>query len=82
MIAFRKLRKPATSLESFTILQEAGLLSRELAARLARMAGIRSILAQNYERLDYTIVLDVLRNHLRDVEDLVAAVSEGGPRDS
>jgi uncharacterized protein YutE (UPF0331/DUF86 family) len=77
-IAFRKLRKPATMAESFAILQEAGLLSRELAARLARMAGFRNILAHDYERLDYRIVLDVLHHHLRDVEDLVDAVSGSG----
>jgi uncharacterized protein YutE (UPF0331/DUF86 family) len=74
LIAFRGLRKPGTMGESFTVLWEAGLLTQDLAVRLTRMAGFRNILAHDYERLNYEIVVAVLRNHLVDVEEFISSV--------
>ena len=69
VIALKSLRKPATMGEAFSVLQEAGLLSSELAEKLTRMAGFRNILAHDYERLDYEIIHAVLHKRLVDVEE-------------
>ena len=45
-----------------------GAIEPDLAERLVKMAGFRNILAHDYERLDSTIIEDLLRNRLGDVE--------------
>lgn len=75
IIAYEGLRKPATMAESFHILEEAGIIDPELAGALAKMVGFRNILAHDYERLDYGIVLDVLHNRLQDIEVFLQKVS-------
>ena len=75
LIAFKNLRKPATMAESFRILQEEGLISAELAGKLARMAGFRNILAHAYEDIDGDIVYDVLQNRSKDLEEFLDRIS-------
>ncbi len=75
VIAFRNLRKPATMAESFRILQEEGLLSAELAGKLARMAGFRNILAHAYEDIDGDVVYDVLQHRLKDLAEFLDRIS-------
>ena len=73
-IADRRLRVPETGAESFEILAEAQLVSRELGGALALMVGFRNILVHDYARLDSSIVLRVLREDLRDLERFRDAV--------
>ena len=68
LVADRRLRVPETGAESFEILGEAGVISRELGAALALMVGFRNILVRDYTRLDPAIVVRVLQRDLRDVE--------------
>jgi uncharacterized protein YutE (UPF0331/DUF86 family) len=68
LVADRRLRVPETGAESFEILAEAGLVSRELGAALALMVGFRNILVHDYARLDPSIVVRVLQHDLHDVE--------------
>jgi uncharacterized protein YutE (UPF0331/DUF86 family) len=75
VIAFRCLRKPSTIAESFSILFEAGLISSGLCDRLVRMAGFRNILAHDYERVDPSVLQDVLRHRLADIQQFVRSVS-------
>ena len=75
LIAFKNLRKPATMAESFRILQEEGLLSAELAGKLAKMAGFRNVLAHAYEDIDGDIVYDVLQNRSKDLEEFLDRIS-------
>ena len=76
LIALRRLRKPSTMAESFRILQEQGLISAELAGRLARMAGFRKILAHAYEDIDGDIVVDVLQHGLNDLTEFLEQISQ------
>jgi uncharacterized protein YutE (UPF0331/DUF86 family) len=68
LVADRRLRVPETGAESFEILGEAGVISRELGSALALMVGFRNILVHDYTRLDPAIVVRVLQRDLRDVE--------------
>lgn len=74
IVADRRLRVPETGAESFEILAEAQLVSRELGGALALMVGFRNILVHDYARLDSSIVLRVLREDLRDLERFRDAV--------
>jgi uncharacterized protein YutE (UPF0331/DUF86 family) len=78
VISHKKLRKPTTMSESFSILEEQGLITRDLSARLTGMVGFRNIIAHDYEELDYDIVYDVLHKRLQDIEaflDIITSVS-------
>jgi len=76
LIAFRQLRKPTTMAESFRILQEEGMVSAELAGKLARMAGFRNILAHAYEDVDGDIVYDILQHRLKDLTEFLDRISQ------
>ncbi len=76
VISFKKLRKPTTLAESFHILREDGIISQKLLDDLVKMAGFRNLLAHDYERMDYRIIVDVLRNRLGDIEKFIEAVSK------
>jgi uncharacterized protein YutE (UPF0331/DUF86 family) len=41
------------------------------------MAGFRNVLVHGYDDVDLSIVLDVLANHLGDLELFVAAIRRG-----
>ena len=75
MISQKKLRKPTTMSEAFLILEEEGLIGRELSVRLTGMVGFRNIIAHDYEELDYDIVFDVLHNRQKDIEYFIEAMS-------
>lgn len=75
LIAFRGFRKPATMSESFSILLEERVIEEGLAARLSKMVGFRNILAHDYGKIDYTVVGDVMRTGLKDIERLLTEIS-------
>jgi len=74
-IAYKNFRKPATLSESFYILEENGIIPRELTEKMVRMTGFRNIVAHDYEKLDYEIVYDVLKNRLRDIGNFTAQIA-------
>ena len=76
VIAYKKLRKPSTLSESFYILKEENIISDKLSEKLVKMTGFRNVIAHDYDRLDYSIVFDVLKNKLKDVEDFAKKISK------
>lgn len=75
VIAYKKLRKPTTFSESFHILNEEKILNDELTDNLVKMTGLRNIIAHDYEKINYEIIVDVLKNRLSDIEKFLTAVS-------
>ncbi len=75
VISYKGLRKPTTMAEAFYILGEQGIIAPELSKALAKMVGLRNIMAHDYERIDYGIVLDVLHTKLSDIERFLDDVS-------
>lgn len=74
MVSDERLGEPETNRDLFDLLVRAGRLPEELASTLRDMAGFRNILVHGYQDVDLGIVEDVLRNHLGDLLDFVAAV--------
>lgn len=74
IISFRDFRKPTTLKESFEILEEEKVISLELREKMAKMTGFRNIVAHDYEKINYDIVFDVLKNRLSDIKDFISAV--------
>lgn len=74
VISYKKLRKPTTMGESFTILKEENIIEKELENKLIGMVGFRNILAHEYEDIDYDILYDVLIKKTKDIKDFTARV--------
>jgi len=52
----------------------AGVIEASLAEELYAMAGFRNVVVHGYQDVDKTIVADIVRNHLQDFLEFVAAV--------
>lgn len=74
VISIKGLRKPSTMTESFYILAEERIISAAITKKMVKMVGFRNIMAHEYEKVDYTIVYEVLQNRLKDIEVFVKAV--------
>ncbi len=77
LIAYKKLRKPATMSESFEILGEVRIINTELQETMIKLTGFRNILAHDYAVVDYAIVYQVLTHKLTDVMAFVQAANKG-----
>lgn len=69
-----KLGAPATYADAFRRLAATGHLDEDLAARLARAAGFRNIVAHAYERLDMTRVHRAAREGPADLIRFLATL--------
>lgn len=76
IISYKGFRKPTTYSEAFDILKDETILFPDLADRLVKMTGFRNLIAHDYERIDFSIIYDVLTNHLCDVEDFLVQVRD------
>lgn len=76
MVSYKKLRKPLTMGETFHILQAENLIDDELADKMIKMTGFRNVIAHDYDKVNYEIVENVLRNGLKDVEKFAKKIEE------
>lgn len=66
VISQRRLGLPQESRDAFALLQTAGILPAELAARMQHMVGFRNVALREYTRLNLDIVLTIITKHLDD----------------
>ncbi len=66
---------PEEYAQCFLLLGQGGLLSKELANRLALMARFRNRLVHLYWDVDYGLVYDFLPEAIRDLEEYASAAS-------
>ena len=62
--------------ESFGRLEEHQVLSTEIAASMARAAGLRNVIAHGYGGIDAALVYQAADPGLRDLRSFVAEVSK------
>ena len=67
LIKVRKLGLPRDSRESFSLLEQAGLIDTEMMRRLQGMVGFRNILVHEYQKMDMAIMVKVIEHHSRDL---------------
>ena len=75
-IAFKNFRKPTTYRETFEILNEEEVISKNLTQELVPMVGFRNAIAHDYEKFDYHKVEDVLENKLKYIENFIKVIGE------
>ena len=74
-LAARMLHKsPDSYAACFTILASGGIITNDLADRLASMAGFRNLLVHVYNQIDDGRVWEILQSDLGDLEEYVDAI--------
>lgn len=61
-----KLGVPQDSRDAFTLLQAAGILPADLAAKMQRMVGFRNVAIHEYTRLNLEVVQAIITKQLDD----------------
>jgi uncharacterized protein YutE (UPF0331/DUF86 family) len=74
IVSARRLGEPETNRALFDLLHKAGIVNQPLAENLYAMAGFRNILVHGYQEVDVSIVEDIVRHHLDDLLEFVAAI--------
>ncbi len=59
-------RVPQGYADTFRVLYDQNILSKELFAVMEKMAKFRNIIVHHYDHVDEVIVVDILRKHLAD----------------
>lgn len=68
LVRERQLGIPQSNRDSFRLLADAAVISRDLAERLQKMVGFRNVAVHRYRDLDVAVLVSVIR---RDLEDLL-----------
>ena len=71
-----KLGIPTSSAESFILLAQQGFISHDQARKLTRMVGFRNLAVHEYQRIDYTIVVNIIQEGLGDLIQFVDDIME------
>ena len=71
IVSTRKLGIPQTKKEAFEKLNEKGLISDDMCAKMKGMIGFRNIAIHEYKEIDEEILKDVIENHLVDIKEFV-----------
>ena len=64
LISDENLRAPASVVDAFTVLREAGIVSETLHGALVKMAKFRNVVVHQYDEVDAEIVIAILTKHL------------------
>jgi len=76
IISYKELRRPSTFSESFEILNEHNIISKEVKTNMIQMARFRNRIAHDYGDIDYNVVHDVLISRLTDIESFLEEISK------
>lgn len=71
IVAFKNFRKPTTMRDSFDILQEEGVLTKEFTEDFIKIVGFRNAIAHDYQKLDFKKVYAILHERLSQVEQFL-----------
>jgi uncharacterized protein YutE (UPF0331/DUF86 family) len=66
IISDRKYRTPNSYAETFEILHENNLISKDLFEMMKKMAKFRNIVVHHYDKVDAEIVAGILKKNLND----------------
>jgi len=66
IIADKKYRVPTNYSDTFQVLEEEGLISKKQFKTIKKMTQFRNIIVHHYDKIDETIVVNILRRNLKD----------------
>lgn len=74
IISDRGWESPETQAGIFEKLAERKVIARPLAKKMIQMVGFRNRIVHEYEKIDFKIVYEVWRKHIKDIEQFCKAV--------
>lgn len=75
VVAAQGLGVASTLKQTFTLLRDGGVLASPLCDRMVGMVGFRNIAVHDYQPIDAAILRSIVRDHLGDLDDLLAALA-------
>ncbi|NDU89923.1 MAG: DUF86 domain-containing protein [Ferrovum sp.] len=75
MISGMEVPPPDTMGQTFDCLAQGGILNSELASNLKKAVGFRNIAVHNYERINWAIVHNIVKYHLKDFSEFARVVA-------
>ena len=76
VISYKNLRKPSTMAESFYILEENSLISKDLTQKMVGMTGFRNAIAHDYDKINYDLVYKIIHQDTKDIENFIDIISK------
>lgn len=76
IIANQGLAEPEDNKGIFSVLAEAGIITKESLSFLTPMAGTRNILVHGYDRIDDALIYGIIKKHLINFEDFLNQVRD------
>jgi uncharacterized protein YutE (UPF0331/DUF86 family) len=80
IVAYTNLPIPNTMAESFERLASANIISSSTALRMKKAVGLRDILVHEYQKVDWTILWEVVTNHSSDFHSFVSEIRAASAR--
>lgn len=74
IISDQGLRPPSTYEDAFLVMEEGGIINKNLGTGLQKMAKFRNIIVHRYEEIEPEIVISILRRKLKDLDSFKRAV--------
>ncbi len=74
IVAYTSLPVPNTMADAFEKLSAAKVISEATALRMKKAVGLRNILVHEYQKVDWSILWDVITNRISDFHSFVAEV--------
>jgi len=74
IVSERKIGVPKASREAFKLLEEAHIISSDLAKTLMNMVGFRNIAVHDYQALELGILQSILEKHVKDFNDFTKVI--------
>jgi uncharacterized protein YutE (UPF0331/DUF86 family) len=66
IVAEKKLGLPQNSRDTFSLIEENGIIPSSLSQKMKSMIGFRNIAVHDYQEINLTILQKILENHLVD----------------
>lgn len=76
VIATEGLGVPDTIKDSFLLMEQAGIIGKDLSKRMQAMVGFRNIAIHDYQAINIDILKAILVNHLKDMEEFYTVILE------
>ncbi len=76
VIGYKDERKPISMNESFLILAEEKIINSNLVDTMMKLVEIRNMLAFDYDKINYDIIVDVLNNKVKDIDKFVLVIEK------
>ena len=65
---------PQTMSESFTVLENLGVIDREVSIKMKKSVGFRNIAIHSYDDLDLNLTFEIAYKHLNDFKDYIRQI--------